>query len=182
MIGTGVALAAWQARSRAAAAQPSFVTEPVTRGALSVTVSANGTLQPTRAVNIGSELSGTVARVLVDVNDRVKKGQVLVELDTAKLRDQITRSRAAVASAQAGVAQAVATFKEAQGNLARLEEVSRLSGGKVLTRSDSRCRDSRPGSPLTETLCARAASSRSTGTTTRIKTHSVKWGTKSQGR
>jgi HlyD family secretion protein len=42
-------------------------------------------------VNIGSELSGTVKRVHVDVNDRVKPGQVLVELDTAKLRDQVTR-------------------------------------------------------------------------------------------
>ena len=65
-------------------AAPSYVTEAVTRGNLSITVTANGTLQPTRSVSIGSELSGTVTRVLVDVNDRVKKGQVLVELDTAK--------------------------------------------------------------------------------------------------
>ena len=126
---------AWQARKTAAAA-PSYVTEPVTRGQLSVVVSANGTLQPTHSVNIGSELSGTVSRVNVDVNDRVKKGQVLVELDTAKLRDQIVRSRAAVASADAKVLQAVATVKEAQGNLARLEEVSRLSGGKVPAQSE----------------------------------------------
>lgn len=126
---------AWQAR-RTAAAAPSYVTEPVTRGQLSVVVSANGTLQPTHSVNIGSELSGTVARVNVDVNDRVKKGQVLVELDTAKLRDQIVRSRAALASAEAKVSQAAATVKEAQGNLARLEEVSRLSGGKVPAQSE----------------------------------------------
>ena len=64
------------------------------RGNLTLTVTANGTLQPTRSINIGSELSGTVLKVNVDVNDRVKKGQVLVELDTAKLRDQILRSRA----------------------------------------------------------------------------------------
>jgi HlyD family secretion protein len=143
MLWAGVALLAaavaggwaWQARKTAAAA-PSYVTEPVSRGQLSVVVSANGTLQPTHSVNIGSELSGTVTRVNVDVNDRVKKGQVLVELDTAKLRDQIVRSRAAVASAEAKVSQAVATVKEAQGNLARLEEVSRLSGGKVPAQSE----------------------------------------------
>ena len=129
------ALLAWQSGRRAAAA-PSWVTEPVQRGTLNVSVSADGTLQPTRSVNIGSELSGTVARVLVDVNDRVKKGQVLVELDTAKLRDQIAKSRATLASAQARVAQAAATTTEAQGNLARLEEVSRLSGGKVPARSE----------------------------------------------
>ncbi len=114
-----------------ASATPTFVTEPVTKGNLRVAVTANGTLQPTRTVNIGSELSGTVARVLVDVNDRVKKGQVLVELDTSRFADLVTRSRATLASANAKVAQADATVKEAEGNLTRLQEVQRLSGGKV---------------------------------------------------
>jgi HlyD family secretion protein len=136
VIAVAVAGAVWQTQRNAASAAPSFVTQPVTRGQLSVSVSANGTLQPTRSVNIGSELSGTVARVLVDVNDRVKKGQVMVELDTAKLRDQIARSRASLASAQAKVAQAAATVKESQGNLARLEAVSRLSSGKVPAQSE----------------------------------------------
>ncbi|MEO8599395.1 MAG: efflux RND transporter periplasmic adaptor subunit [bacterium] len=125
----------WQERQKANAA-PSFVAEAVARGNLTLTVIANGTLQPTRSVSIGSELSGTVARVLVDVNDQVKKGQVLVELDTAKLSDQVVRSRAALAAANAVVAQAVATVKESHGNLARLEEVSRLSGGKVPSRAE----------------------------------------------
>ncbi len=115
---------------------PKYVTEPVARGDLTVTVTANGTLQPTLAVNIGSELSGTVARVLVDINDRVKKGQVLVELDTARLRDQIARSRATLAANQAKVAQAAATVKEARSNLARMQEVQRLSGGKVPSRAE----------------------------------------------
>ncbi|MFZ3124875.1 MAG: efflux RND transporter periplasmic adaptor subunit [Acidovorax sp.] len=120
----------WQSRQRASAA-PVYVTEEVRRGNLTLNVSANGTLQPTRAVNIGSELSGTVRNVLVDVNDKVKKGQVLVELDTAKLDAQVLRSRASLAAAQARLAQAVATTHEAQAGFARLEEVARLSGGKV---------------------------------------------------
>ncbi|NCP53924.1 MAG: efflux RND transporter periplasmic adaptor subunit, partial [Rhodoferax sp.] len=126
---------AWQQKQQAAAA-PSYVTEPAAKGNLTLTVTANGTLQPTRTVNIGSELSGTVARVLVDVNDRVKKGQVLVELDTAKLNDQVTRSRAAQSAAQAQLAQASATVKETKASLARLEEVARLSGGKVPSASE----------------------------------------------
>lgn len=120
----------WQAQKQASAT-PSYVTEAVRKGNLTLSVSANGTLQPTRAVNIGSELSGTVKRVLVDVNDRIKKGQVLVELDTAKLSDQVLRSRASLASMQAQLAQSTATVKEAQASLARFEEVARLSGGKV---------------------------------------------------
>jgi HlyD family secretion protein len=131
----GTAYYFWQLNAQSHAA-PVYVSEAVSRGNLTLTVAANGTLQPTRAVSIGSELSGTVLRVLVDVNDRVKKGQVLVELDTAKLNDQVARSRAAVAAASARVAQTVATVKEAQGNLARLEEVARLSNGKVPSKAE----------------------------------------------
>ena len=116
--------------------QPHFVTEPVTRGDLAVAVSADGTLQPTRSVNIGSELSGTIAEVRVDINDRVKKGQVLAVLDTAKLQDQIARSRAALASAEAKVAQSLATVTEARANLGRMQEVQRLSGGKVPSKAE----------------------------------------------
>jgi HlyD family secretion protein len=120
----------WQAQQKTKAA-PVYVTEALKKGDITLTVAANGTLQPTRSVNIGSELSGTVKRVHVDVNDRIKAGQVLVELDTAKLQDQVTQSRAGLASAQAQLAQAGATLKESRATLARFEEVARLSGGKV---------------------------------------------------
>lgn len=125
----------WQQRQQAQAA-PRFVTEEVRRGDITLSVAANGTLQPTRSVNIGSELSGTVRRVLVDVNDQVKKGQLLVELDTAKLSAQVLRSRANLASAHARQAQAAATVQEARANLTRLEEVARLSGGKVPSEAE----------------------------------------------
>jgi HlyD family secretion protein len=112
----------WQGQETASAA-PRYTTEPVRRGNLTLTVTANGTLQPTRSIAIGSELSGTVSKVNVDVNDRVKKGQVLVELDTSKLKDQILRSRATLAAGERQVAQTVATVKEAQATLGRYEEV-----------------------------------------------------------
>ncbi|MEW6705684.1 MAG: efflux RND transporter periplasmic adaptor subunit [Pseudomonadota bacterium] len=126
----------WWQRSRQAEAQPRYVTEPAARGDLVVTVTANGTLQPTNQVDIGSELSGTVARVLVELNDRVRRGQVLAELDTAKLQDQAARSRASLSVAQARVAQADATVREAQDNLMRQREVQRLSGGQVPSQAE----------------------------------------------
>ena len=132
-IGAGIYY--WQSSAKSSAA-PVFVTEAASKGNLTLSVAANGTLQPTTSVNIGSELSGTVLRVLVDVNDKVKKGQVLVELDTAKLNDQVARSRAALSAAIARVAQTAATVKEAKGNLARLEEVMRLSDGKVPSQAE----------------------------------------------
>ena len=125
----------WQAQ-KAVKAAPAYVTTPLAKGNITLTVSANGTLQPTRSVNIGSELSGTIKRVLVDVNDRVKAGQVLVELDASKFKDQVTRSRAALAAAQAAQAQSVATTKETRAALARFEAVAKLSGGKVPSASE----------------------------------------------
>ncbi len=120
----------WQAR-KAANAAPTYSTQAASMGNLTLTVTANGTLQPTRSINIGSELSGTVLKVNVDVNDHVKKGQVMVELDTAKLGNQILRSQATIASAKGKTAQTAATLAEVRATLARLEEVARLSGGRV---------------------------------------------------
>lgn len=128
-------LLAWRSSTQQAQA-PRYVTAPLARGNLAITVTANGTLQPTRSVAIGSELSGTVARVLVDVNDTVKKGQLLVELDTAKLQDALTGARADLAAAEARQRQSAATVTEARASLARLEELARLSGGKLPSKAE----------------------------------------------
>lgn len=130
LVAGAVGWAVWQ-QQQAARAAPSYNTTALATGDITLTVSANGTLAPTRSLNIGSELSGTVKRVLVDVNDRIKAGQVLVELDTAKFTDQVSRSRASLVAAQSLVAQNEATVGEAKATLARFEEVSRLSGGQV---------------------------------------------------
>lgn len=120
----------WQAQ-QSSQASPIYVTQSVKHGNLTLTVTANGTIQPTRAINIGSELSGSVLKVNVDVNDSIKKGQVLIELDPAKLRDQILRSEATLAVANANVMQTTATVTEAKANLARLVTLAQLSGGKM---------------------------------------------------
>ncbi|MCZ8132661.1 MAG: efflux RND transporter periplasmic adaptor subunit [Steroidobacteraceae bacterium] len=122
-------LYAWLARGDDGA--PAYATAAVERGDLRVRVSATGNLQPTNEVEVGSELSGLVAEVRVDNNDRVAKGQVLARIDTSRLADAIAQSRAALESAEAGVAQAEATAQQATATLARLEEVRQLSGGKV---------------------------------------------------
>lgn len=152
-----VAAAGWKWRASQPPEGPHFQAVPVARGTLQVSVVANGTLAPTRSVDVGSELSGTVARVLADINDRVAKGQILVELDTARLNDQIVRSRATLASAEASVAQAVATLKEARSNLARMEEVARLSGGKVPSAAELDTARATVDRAVADELAARAA-------------------------
>ncbi len=82
-----------------------YATQDVERGNLAVTVSATGKLAPTNQVDVGSELSGLVTAVYVEVNDRVTKGQALAVIDTARLDDAIAQSRAALGAAQATVQQ-----------------------------------------------------------------------------
>lgn len=115
---------------------PRFRTETVVTGPLVVTVSATGKLQPTNQVEVGSELSGIVEQVFVDVNGQVSKGQILARLDLSKLQDAIERSRASLVAAEAQVLQAQATVAETGAALQRFQEVARLSDGKVPSRSE----------------------------------------------
>lgn len=118
-------------RSHGEGSAERYETEKVSRGSLRVTVSATGTIEPTNQVDVGSELSGLIEAMTADENDHVTKGQVLARLDLSKLNDAITRSEAALASAEAKVLQSRATAKEARAKLERLRTVAKLSGGKV---------------------------------------------------
>ncbi len=124
------------ARCVAPSPPPSYATAEVTKGDLSVTVSATGKLAPTNQVDVGSEISGLVERVLVDVNDRVTKGQPLAVIDPSTLDDAIKQSEATLNANIATVAQQRATLQEAEAQLARFQEVSRLSGGRVPSQTE----------------------------------------------
>lgn len=117
-------------------ASPRYLTEAVTQGVLQVEVTANGTLEAEQKVTIGSELSGIVENVLVDVNDPIKHGQVLIELDTAKLKASVEKAKAALASAQAAQKEAEATLNEANAKYKRLLNVRKLSGGKTPAQTE----------------------------------------------
>ena len=116
--------------------KPDYIVEPVARHALDISVTATGNLRPTNQVQVGSEVSGRIDRVLVDVNDRVSKGQVLAQINTDVIEDQIKQAQANLNSARASVAQAGATLNVDSAQLARLQEVYRLSGGKVPSKTE----------------------------------------------
>ncbi|MDY7524842.1 efflux RND transporter periplasmic adaptor subunit [Sphingomonas sp. 10B4] len=117
-------------------AKPEYATDTVARGALAVSVSATGKLAPTNQVNVGSELSGLVTKVVVDVNDRVTKGQPLALVDPSRFQDTVNQSQAALDAAVATVAQNQATLSQSNATLARFQEVSRLSGGRVPAKTE----------------------------------------------
>ncbi len=119
----------WLTRDKADSVR--YETQPVRRGDLVITVSATGTLEPIKTVDVGIEVSGTVKSVEVDYNDRVEVGQVLARLDASKLEAQSFQSQAALESARAKLLQAQATVEEAKAQMARLDEVRKLSDGKM---------------------------------------------------
>ena len=114
-------------------AGPGYVTAPLTRGDLMVTVAATGTLQPTTQVDVSSELAGTLQSVEVDYNDRVTVGQVLAQLDTSKLAATVANAEAQEASARARLMQAEATAAEVAETLATQRE---LAARGVATRRE----------------------------------------------
>ena len=110
---------------------PSYITAEVESRSLDLTVTATGSLRPTNQVEVGSEVSGRIDRIMVDVNDQVSRGQVLAVINTDVIQDQITQGRASLNAARARVAQAQANLDADSAQLARLREVQRLSDGRV---------------------------------------------------
>jgi HlyD family secretion protein len=133
VLGAG-ALFWWQRATPAAV--PQYKTEAAQRGDLKVIVTATGTLAPVNQVQVGSELSGIVKSVEVDYNDRVKVGQVLARLDTAKLATQVLQSRASLEAARGKVLQTRATVAETSRNLERLQSVLEISQGRAVSKHD----------------------------------------------
>ena len=98
--------------------------QAVEKGDVVQTVSANGTLNPVTLVSVGTQVSGTVKRLLVDFNSKVEKGQELAELDDTLLSAQARQDAANLKSAQASLELATANEKRMQSLFAQ-EYVSR---------------------------------------------------------
>ena len=111
LIGGGV----WYAKQRAAMnPEQRYKLATIEKGDVTQTVSANGTLNPVVLVSVGTQVSGTVRKLYVDFNDKVEKGQPLLELDDALVSASERQSAANVVSAQA-------TLELAQANEARMK-------------------------------------------------------------
>jgi HlyD family secretion protein len=117
---------AWFYKRAAATEVPAYKTAAVTRASLKSTVSATGSLQAVRTVQVGTQASGQVAHIYVDFNDHVKKGQLLARIDPT-LQEQ------AVQDAQAQLERAQATLTQAQDDYNRNKQ---LLDAKVITPSE----------------------------------------------
>jgi len=96
-----------------------YKAQAVEQGDVAQSVSANGTLNPVTLVSVGTQVSGTVKRLLVDFNSKVEKNQILAELDDTLLASQARQDVANLKSAQASLDLAVVSEKRMQSLFAQ---------------------------------------------------------------
>ncbi|MDR2041296.1 MAG: efflux RND transporter periplasmic adaptor subunit [Tannerella sp.] len=77
-----------------------FNTAQAQEATVEITVTATGYLQPVDKVEVGTQVSGVIEKILVDYNSQVKKGQLLAEIDKSTLTEQVTQAKAGLTSAE----------------------------------------------------------------------------------
>src|ERR1700745_4465411 len=95
-----VAFIVRQLRSNGAA---TYQTATVTRGPITQAVTATGTLNPVVNVQVGSQVSGNIAKLFADFNSQVKAGQVVAQIDPMLFQAAVTQAEGDVANAQAAL-------------------------------------------------------------------------------
>jgi HlyD family secretion protein len=119
--------------------QPVVLTqEKPSRGAISTSVTATGTVQPVDTVVIGTQVSGTISALYADFNSTVKKGQLLAELDKTLIQTTVDQAKASLAQAQSNQAYQQANFNRQKqlfetGSISRAEYDQALNTLQVAT-------------------------------------------------
>ena len=108
-------------------------TADVTSGPIARRVLVTGTLEPARQVEVGSQVSGTIASLEVDFNSRVKAGQLLARLDPASFQAHVAEAEAGLAKARAERARLQAALEDARR---KLEQAQALESGRQLARAE----------------------------------------------
>ncbi len=114
-------------------ARPEYRTEPVTRGDIEQAVTATGTVNAVTTVQVGTQVSGTIKTLYVDFNSRVKKGQMIAQIDPSTFESQVQQAQANLLSAQANLEKAGAALVDAKRTFDRNKE---LFAKNLIPRSD----------------------------------------------
>src|SRR5437667_12585819 len=93
-----------------------YQTATVTRGPITQAVTATGTLNPVVNVQVGSQVSGNIAKLFVDFNSQVKAGTVVAHIEPALFQATVTQAEGDLANAQA-------TLELAKLNASRTQEL-----------------------------------------------------------
>lgn len=113
--------------------EPKFRTDKIVRGGIVTTVTATGTVNPVTTVLVGTQVSGTIKYIYVDFNSRVKKGQLIAQIDPSIFEAQVDQAKANLLAAKANLEKAEATLFDAKRTRDRNKE---LFSKNLIARSD----------------------------------------------
>ena len=99
--------------------QAQYFTAKAQTGTINDVVQATGTINAVTTVQVGSQVSGTISRLNVDFNSRVKKGEVIAELDSSLFQGALLQAEADLQNARATQASAQADLQKAQAAAAQ---------------------------------------------------------------
>jgi len=116
---------AWRAWFAADDPANTVLTAPVTRGNIEDTVTATGTLQPKDYVDVGTQVSGQLKKLLVDIGAVVKKGQLLAEIDPTVYQSKVDADHAQLRNQRAQIADKQAQLVLAELQFARQQNLAR---------------------------------------------------------
>ncbi len=109
-----------------------LVTAKLDRGTIQQTVSATGTIYPVNQVEVGTQVSGTVAEIRTDRNKTVTAGDIIAVIDPSRYEAQLSQTRAAASVAEADVERVRVQIREAEQTLARVKSlVDRGAGAQA---------------------------------------------------
>ena len=100
-----------------------YITKPVTQETITQYVEASGTIKPINTIEVGTQVSGTVAKIYVDYNSVVKKGDLLAELDPSLFQANVDQSTAKLSNAKAAQAKANSTLNYKKNNYLRYKHL-----------------------------------------------------------
>jgi HlyD family secretion protein len=109
-----VSIALYVAIKRRSNSSVQYTFAPVERGDIENTISSTGTLNAKGTVEVGTQVSGTIDKIYVDFNDKVRKGQVLAVLDTTTLAASVRDAEANLLKAQAQHDLSLTKYEDAQ--------------------------------------------------------------------
>src|SRR5215216_6045378 len=115
----GLLVIAFVVRHFRTSASATYQTATVTKGPITQAVTATGTLNPVVNVQVGSQVSGNIAKLFVDFNSQVKAGQVVAQIDPALFQATVTQAEGDLANAQAALELAKVNAKRAQDLFAK---------------------------------------------------------------
>ncbi|HAB70722.1 MAG TPA: MacA family efflux pump subunit, partial [Acinetobacter nosocomialis] len=103
--------------------QPQYITAEVTRGDIENNVLATGTLDATKLISVGAQVSGQVKKMYVQLGDQVKQGQLIAQIDSTTQENSLKTSDANIKNLEAQRLQQVASLNEKQLEYRRQQQM-----------------------------------------------------------